>query len=213
MSCSARRLTSFRRRSWSAAGSSGGSSGGSGWTFGGGVQWRRVRGWKRGDCCLQVPCFDSSTNFTFVLRSKRLFSLSMFRCWIREACGQAKLWPRCARKPGDGCEFWLFSSGRFIVSSSCNASYNAVTSGFISTAICNQNGDSELTSIGQGDKSYVVGGGGDPPMSPGTASLVCEKSPPGSPARSRLGPVTEAVSVFTRKPLDTGDSGGLWTRR
>ena len=64
----------------------------------------------------------------------------------------------------------LFSHGRFIVGSSCNASYNAFTSGFISAAIRNQNGDSELTSIGQGDKSYVVGGGGDPAMSPGTAS-------------------------------------------
>ncbi len=106
----------------------------------------------------------------------RRFSLSMFRCWIREACRQAKLWPRCARKPGDACEASLFSSDRFIVGSSCNASYNAFTSGFISTAICNQNGDSELTSIGQGDKPYVVGGGGDPSMSPGTASLVCEKS-------------------------------------
>ena len=70
----------------------------------------------------------------------------------------------------------LLSSGRFIVGGSCNVSYNAFTSSFIRTAICNQNGNSERTSIGQRDQSYVVGGGGDPSMSPGTASLVCENS-------------------------------------
>jgi hypothetical protein len=44
-------------------------------------------------------------------------------------------------------------------------------------------------------------------MSSGTASLVCENGvPAGSPARSRLGPVTEAVSVFTRKALAAGDN-------
>jgi hypothetical protein len=70
------------------------------------------------------------------------------------AAKRCQLWRRCSRKPGVVAEMLaieasLLSSGRFIVGSSCNASYNAFTSGFISTAICNQNGDSELTSVGQ----------------------------------------------------------------
>ena len=52
-----------------------------------------------------------------------------------------------ARKPGDACEASLFSSGRLIVGSSCNARNNAFTSSFISTAIRHEHSNGVLPSI------------------------------------------------------------------